>query len=176
MTLVVGDVVFGIGDLLTAGVDVFPKEDVDAVLKAGLADGGVPKTPTVLAAGVFTTFGVAVLVLGRMGLRLEVLFRIGVNLWFRTGDDASCQVVPTWFKLLRSSFFSLLLLLLLLLFRLGSFCNFISSRELLLVTGGVLLVEVLMKSCLATELAVLWVGSGPNSSMFVRRERPREIC
>lgn len=48
--LVLGELVFGvivefirIGDLFTAGVDVFPKEDVEAVLKAGLAaDGGVP--------------------------------------------------------------------------------------------------------------------------------------
>lgn len=176
--LVVGDVVFGIGDLLMAGVDALPKEEVDAVLKAGLADGGVPKTPTVLATGVLITLGVAAFVFGRMGLTLEVLVRIGVNLWFEvgTGDGESCQVVPTWFRLLRSSFLSLLLLLLLLLFKLGSFCSFISSMELLLVTAGVLLVEVLMKSCLATELALLWVGNGPKSSMLVRRERPREIC
>lgn len=80
LTLAVGDVVFGIGDLFTAGEDAFPKEDVDAVLKAGLADGGVPNTPTLLAdAGVLITIGVAVLVLGRMGLMLEVLFRIGVS-------------------------------------------------------------------------------------------------
>lgn len=141
--LVVGEAVFavvteftGIGDLFTADIDIFPKEDVDAVLKAGLAEGGVPNTPTaVVGAGVLITIVVVILVLARMGLRLVVLFRIGVSLWFeaRTGDGDSFQVGPMWFKLLRSSFLSLLLLLLLLL-RLGPFCNFISSNELLLVT------------------------------------------
>lgn len=88
-TLVVGEFVFeiiteatgGIGDLFTAGVDTFPKEDVDAVLKAGLAEGGVPKTPTVVVgAGVLIIIGVGALVLGRIGLRLLVLFRMGVSL------------------------------------------------------------------------------------------------
>lgn len=88
MTLVVGEFVFGvtaevigIGDLFMAGVDAVPKEEVDAVLKAGLAEGGVPKTPTVVVgAGVLITIGVGGFVLGRIGLRLLVLFRIGVSL------------------------------------------------------------------------------------------------
>lgn len=140
--LVVGELVLGvitevtgIGDLFIAGVGAFPKEDVDAVLNAGLAD--VPNTLTVvLGAGVLITIGVGAFVLGRMGLRLLVLFKIGVSLWLeaRTGDGASCQLGPTWFKLLRSSFLSLLLLLL-LLFKLGPFCSFNSSNELLLVTA-----------------------------------------
>lgn len=86
--LVVGEFVFdvivevtGIDDLFTAVVDAFPKEDVDAVLKAGLAEGGVPKTPmVVVGAGVLMTIGEGAFVLGRMGLRLLVLFRIGVSL------------------------------------------------------------------------------------------------
>lgn len=86
--LVVGEFVFdvivevtGIDDLFTAVVDAFPKEDVDAVLKAGLAEGGVPKTPmVVIGAGVLMTIGEGAFVLGRMGLRLLVLFRIGVSL------------------------------------------------------------------------------------------------
>lgn len=87
-TLVVGEFVFeiitevtGFGDLFTAGVDAFAKDDVDAVLKAGLAEGGVPKTPTVVVgAGVLIIIGVGALVLGRIGLRLLVLFRMGVSL------------------------------------------------------------------------------------------------
>lgn len=101
--LALGELVFGviaeligIGDLFTAGVDVFPKEDVEAVLKAGLAaDGGVPKAPTLEEAGVLMTIGVGAFVLGRTGLRLLVL-RMGVSLWFdaRTGDAESCQLGP----------------------------------------------------------------------------------
>jgi len=139
-TLVLGEPVFGvivefigIGDLFTAGVDAFPKEDVEAVLKAGLAaDGGVPKAPTLeeTGAGVLMTTGVGAFVLGRTGLKLLAL-RMGVSLWFdaRTGDADSCQLGPTWFKL-SSSFLSLLLLLLIL----GPFCSLISSNELLFVT------------------------------------------
>lgn len=86
--LVVGELVLGvitevtgIGDLFIAGVGAFPKEDVDAVLKAGLAEAGVPNTLTVvLGAGVLITIGVGAFVLGRMGLRLLVLFKIGVSL------------------------------------------------------------------------------------------------
>lgn len=90
-TLVVGELVFGViaefigmGDLFTADVDVFPKdEDVEAVLKAGLAadGGGVPKAPTLeeTGAGVLITTGVAAFVLGRTGLKLLV-FRMGVSL------------------------------------------------------------------------------------------------
>jgi len=88
-TLVLGEFVFGviveligIGDLFTAGVDVFPKEDVEAVLKAGLAaDGGVPKAPTLeeTDAGALITTGVGTFVLGRTGLKLLVL-RMGVSL------------------------------------------------------------------------------------------------
>lgn len=71
--------VTGIGDLFIAGVGAFPKEDVDAVLNAGLAD--VPNTLTVvLGAEVLITIGVGAFVLGRMGLRLLVLFKIGVSL------------------------------------------------------------------------------------------------
>lgn len=89
--LVLGELVFGvitefigIGDLFIAGVeaDVFPKEDVEAVLKAGLAaDGGVPKAPTLeeTGAGVLITTGVGAFVLGRTGLKLLALRR-GVSL------------------------------------------------------------------------------------------------
>lgn len=71
----------GIGDLFMAGVDVFPREDVEAVLKAGLADGGVPKAPTLeeTDAGVLITTGVGAFVLGRTGLKLLALRR-GVSL------------------------------------------------------------------------------------------------
>lgn len=74
----------GIGDLFTAGVDAFPKEDVEAVLKAGLAadGGGVPKAPTLEeteTAGVLMTTGVGAFVLGRTGLKLLAL-RMGVSL------------------------------------------------------------------------------------------------
>lgn len=71
----------GIGDLFTAGVDAFPKDDVEAVLKAGLAaDGGVPKAPALeTGAGVLIMTGVGAFVLGRTGLRLFAL-RIGVSL------------------------------------------------------------------------------------------------
>lgn len=105
-TLVLGELVFGviaeligIGDLFTADVDVFPKEDVEAVLKAGLAvDGGVPKAPTPeeTGAGVLIITGVGAFVLGRTGLKFLVLRR-GVSLWFdaRTGDADSCQLGPT---------------------------------------------------------------------------------
>lgn len=102
--MALGELVFGvitelieIGDLFMAGVDAFPKEEtVEVVLKAGLADGGVPKAPTLEAgAGVLITTGVGAFVLGRTGLRLLAL-RIGVSLWFdaRTGDE-SCQLGPT---------------------------------------------------------------------------------
>lgn len=87
--LVLGELVLGvitefigIGDLFMAGVDVFPKEDVEAVLKAGLAaDGGVPKAPTLeeTGAGVLITTGVGAFVLGRTGLKLLALRR-GVSL------------------------------------------------------------------------------------------------
>lgn len=87
--LVLGELVFGvitefigIGDLLAAGVDVFPKEDVEAVLKAGLAVEGVPKVPIALeetAAGVLITTEVGAFVLGRTGLKLLALRR-GVSL------------------------------------------------------------------------------------------------
>ena len=105
-TLALGELVFGviaefigIGDLFTADVDVFPKEDVEAVLKAGLAaDGGVPKAPTPeeTGAGVLIMTGVGAFVLGRTGLKLLALRR-GVSLWFdaRTGDADSCQLGPT---------------------------------------------------------------------------------
>lgn len=82
----VGDVVFGVnpeltgtGDLFTTGVQAFPKEDMDAVLKAGLAEGGVQNTPPVVA-GVLIIVGVGAVILDKMGLRLVVLFRIGVSL------------------------------------------------------------------------------------------------
>lgn len=88
-TLALGEFVFGvtteligIGDLFTAGVDVFPKEDVEAVLKAGLAaDGGVPKAPTLeeTVVDALITTGVGAFVLGRTGLKLLVL-RTGVSL------------------------------------------------------------------------------------------------
>lgn len=105
-TLALGELVFGviaefdgIGDLFTVGVGVFLKEDVEVVLKAGLAaDGGVPKAPTPeeTGAGVLITTGVGAFVLGRTGLKLLAL-RSGVSLRFdaRTGDADSCQLGPT---------------------------------------------------------------------------------
>lgn len=68
-------------DRFATGVHVFPKEVVDVVLKAGLAEGGVPNAPPVEAgAGVLITIEVGAPVLGSMGLRLEALFKIGVSL------------------------------------------------------------------------------------------------
>lgn len=168
--LTLGDVLLGVGILLTTelltgiddlliaiAVEALPREEVEAVLKAGLAAVGIPNTP-MLDAGVLITTGVAVLVLGRTGLKLLALFKIGVSLGLteRIGEAVdSCQLGLTSFKFVISSFLSLLLLL----FKFGPFCNLISSNELLLVTGGVLL--VFKKSCFAIELVVAWEGNGP---------------
>lgn len=77
-TLTFGDVLLGVAillaitELLTAiddlliatAVEVLPMDEVEAVLKAGLAAVGVPpNTPTLDDAGVLITTGVAVLVL-----------------------------------------------------------------------------------------------------------------
>lgn len=173
----------GIVDLLVGtAVEELPREDVEAVLNAGLAavGGGVPKTPT-LDAGVLITTGVAVLVLGRTGLRLLTFARTGVSLGStpRIGEAVdSCQLGLTSFKFVGSSFLSLLLillLLLLLLFRLGPFCNFMSTSELLFVTAGGAFMA-LLNSCLATELVAAVEGSGPKSSLLESNESSRENC
>lgn len=121
MTLAFGELVTdavigftGTGDLFNIGGAPLLSDDVDAVLKAGLA-AVVPKIDVpVDGAGVLMTTD-ETLVLGSTGLRLQLLFKIGVSLLFvaRIGDEDSFQT-----SVLCSE----------------PFCNCMSSSELLFVT------------------------------------------
>ena len=121
----------GIGDLFKLAVIPLLKEEFEAVLKAGL----VPEVPNaeipVEAAGVLITT-VETFVLGRTGLRLQLLLRIGVSLWFlaRIGEEDSFQLMPGLLKFeLRTSFSFWLLL-----FKLGPLGTLMSSSEVLFDT------------------------------------------
>lgn len=135
MTLAFGELVTdavigftGTGDLLNndddsggSGAPLLNDDDVDAVLNAGLA-ADVPNTDAlpVVGAGVLITTDDddETPVLVKTGLRLQLLFNIGVSLLFvaRIGDDDnSCCVVCS----IACS---------------EPFCSFISSSELLFVT------------------------------------------
>ena len=140
----------------TGGRLALPRDELEALLKAGLAAGVSKIDAIVPRAGVLLTL----LRGGRTGLREQHWFKMGVSRWFctdRTLDELSCQLLPSLPSAVLSSMLDILLLLDIahvvvlvvvvvvveLLFapvvitrseRLWPFCSFRSSSELLFVT------------------------------------------
>lgn len=121
MTLAFGELVTdavigftGTGDRFKICGAPLLNDDVDAVLNAGLAADVPNMDVTVVCDGVLMTTDV-IFVRGSTGLKLQLLFKIGVSLLFvaRIGDDDSCQTSAVCSE---------------------PFCSFMSSNELLFVT------------------------------------------
>lgn len=126
----------GMGDLVE-GMEL-PRDDVEAVLKAGLAVGGVPKGPMVEPDGAGVDIMVGAVDLLRIGVMLLVVLRIGVRRGVdRDGDCVSRQTTSACVEvkdtLISSSLLLLFWVLLMLLFK-APFWSLRSSRELLVVT------------------------------------------
>lgn len=121
------------GDLLRTELValLLVRDDVEAVLNAGLPVTDVPKTALEVAGtGVLMATEFELFSLDKTGLRLQLLFRIGVNLGF---DGRVSRQLDIEFELFFS--FSVSELLMLLLFRiLGPLCSLMSSNDVLLVT------------------------------------------
>lgn len=135
-------VLIGMGDLFKVDVMIeLPKEDVDALLKDGLAAGDVRNAPRRYD-WLVKELVIASLVTAVTGLMLQPRLAIGVifcsELVTEIVDDDSCQLVSIRFTFIADVVSSLLLLMLLLfiiLLKVEPLCNLMSSIELLVVTA-----------------------------------------